>query len=226
MGFSLTEPVEMRNAYRIGRITCAKRPLESDLSGIFVRANNAEVVLINSAKSLGHQNFTMAHELYHALLDKGLETRNCEPGVNGSFAERAADEFASHFLLPIEGIEYLLHRRGRVDGALELRDVIYIEQIFGVSHKATLVQLAKVRLITAEMADAWMPNVIQAARRLGYSDELYRPTREEVLWSDYAERAAQALEAGQISFGKYEELLSDAGLHLPGGVEDDGDVAD
>ncbi|MDA8399871.1 MAG: ImmA/IrrE family metallo-endopeptidase [Actinomycetota bacterium] len=212
MGFSAVEPIEMPKVYRILGITCVKRPMESQLSGVFVRSGKAEVVLINSAKSLGHQNFTLAHELYHALFDHGLETRACHPGFNEAVVERQADEFASHLLMPIEGIQHMLHERGRVGRPVQLGDIIYLEQIFGVSHKAALSQLKKAGLIPAETAQAWEANIREAAKHLGYDEQLYCATGETTLWSDYAEMASQALEAGTISFGKYEELLSDAGI--------------
>lgn len=226
MGFSAVEPIEMLKVYRILGIACVKRPLESQLSGVFVRSGKAMVVLINSAKSLGHQNFTLAHELYHALFDEGLETSACHPGFNGTAVEQRADEFASHLLMPMEGVQHLLHERGRVGPPLHLGDVIYLEQIFGVSRKAALVQLKKAGLVTPETAQEWEANVRETARRFGYGDQLYRASLEEGLWSDYAERASQVLDAGGISFGKYEELMSDAGLLTIEDGDEGGDVAD
>ncbi len=211
-GFGPLEPLDIIKVARLSAVTSVYRPLDSGISGIFVRAGSAQVVLINSAKTLGHQNYTLAHELYHALYDREIASQPCEvASPKTSARERGADEFAAHLLMPAPGLYYYLAAR---DSArkVSIVDVIYLEQLFGVSHTAMLNQLRSLKLIGRKEAEHWMIGIRQAARQWGYDDALYRPTGRSAIETDYAENARWALDRNLISFAKYEELLADAGL--------------
>lgn len=71
-GFNVFEPVDISKVFQIIGISLIKNPLKVDISGIFIKTGRAKVILINSGKTLGHQNFTAAHELYHSEYDDGL----------------------------------------------------------------------------------------------------------------------------------------------------------
>ena len=68
-------------------------------------------------------------------------------------------------------------------------------------------------------------NVIQEARKYGYSIELYtKPKIEEdvIVESDYAELADEALQKNRISESRYNEYLIEGGYgYLVFGDEDD-----
>ena len=93
-----------------------------------------------------------------------------------------------------------------------LADIVYLEQFFSVSRRAMCWRLKDLKAITREQSDRWSVNVIRNARALGKDISLYRPTYEKALISDYAEKAAEALEKGLITESRYEELLADADL--------------
>ncbi|PSR21826.1 protein of unknown function [Sulfobacillus thermosulfidooxidans DSM 9293] len=213
LGFNAIEPIDIWKVITLSNIACVVRPLESNLSGIYVRAGSARTILLNSAKSLGHQNFTLAHELYHADYDKGLAVQACHVGVNNDGAnEHAADEFAAFFLMPPEGIAHYLKLRLAGRRAIALSDVLYLEQLFGVSHQAMLRQLKRLTYIDVRQAKEWEHGVRAAARQWGYDEQLYLPTHAERIYSRYLEQAQWALEKEVISFSRYEELLADIGL--------------
>ncbi len=212
LGFGPLEPIDITKVAKLSAVTCVYRPLDSEISGIFVRAGAAQVILINSAKTLGHQHYTLAHELYHALYDREVAGQPCyarSPKANRR--ERGADEFAAHLLMPGPGLYYYLAARSS-DRKTSIVDVIYLEQLFGVSHQAMLNQLRRLKLIGPKEADQWESGIRQAARQWGYDDDLYRPTGHKAIETDYAEKARWALDRDLISFAKYEELLADAGL--------------
>jgi hypothetical protein len=82
LGVSASEPVDVIKLLREYRdISFVLRPFVSDISGMFVRADRAEVIAINTARSLGHQRFTAAHEYFHLLYDEGMLGAACKVGV-------------------------------------------------------------------------------------------------------------------------------------------------
>ncbi|MDP9751786.1 hypothetical protein [Thermoanaerobacter pentosaceus] len=54
--------------------------------------------------------------------------------------------------------------------------------------------------------------IINEAVKYGYDTSLYLPAKEDLIVSDYVEKARILLEDGIISEGKYEELLIEAGF--------------
>ncbi|MEQ6391318.1 ImmA/IrrE family metallo-endopeptidase [Bacillaceae bacterium S4-13-58] len=225
-GISHLEPLNMEKVYKVSNISCIKKPLESDISGIFMRYNNTKVVVINTSKTLGHQNFTSAHELYHSEFDENLEARVCKVGIFDSKneSEMMADLFATHFLMPEEGIKFHLSRRIDDFNNIDLADVIYLEQLYGVSHSAMLVRLQQLQIIDEKINEKFLPKIRLNARKYGYDDSLYIPTNDDVILSSYVEQAQKALDNDLITFSRYEELLRDADLleyeYEEEGVED------
>ena len=73
-------------------------------------------------------------------------------------------------------------------------------------------RLEDLKLITREESDRYCVNVIQGARLLGKNTELYKPTRDKAIISDYAERTQEALQRNLITESRYEEILADADL--------------
>ncbi len=195
-------------------VTCVKRPLQSSMSGATLKTERVRLILVNTAKSLGHQHFTVAHELYHVLHDENLTTTACKVEVFEGVAdgEKTADMFAAHLLLPEDAVFHQLRLRKREGRELTVADVVHLEQYFGVSRKAMCWRLEDLGLITRKQEETLCRDVIRSAQTYGKSIALYQATNDYVLISDYAERAADALEKGLITESRYEELLADARL--------------
>ncbi|MGE5604551.1 MAG: ImmA/IrrE family metallo-endopeptidase [Bacteroidota bacterium] len=225
-GLNELEPVDV---FKILRdcldVHIVYKPLESKVSGFFLRNGKLQIVLINTAKSWGHQRFTAAHELFHLRYDEGLSHRVCTTGrfdKNIQEIEREADYFASNFLLPADGVADRIYKyhKGKKE-RLTMGDLIDLEQYFNVSHQALLTRLQILKYITPLDSNKLRDGVISTARLLGYSVDLYKPTNEDKLLSSYAKDAKAALEKGLITEGKYEQLLLEAGYaDLLYGVEE------
>lgn len=226
LGLSENEPVDIfKVLHDCLDLHIAFKPLESAVSGIFLRVGKVQMIVINTTKSLGHQRFTAAHELFHLQYDVGLSRRVCITGKfegNKQVGEREADHFAANFLLPAEALmERLYKRRHGNEGPLSLEDVIDLGQYFYVSHQAMLIRLNMLGLLSNTQAEKLKGNVMSTARLLGFGLELYKPTNEDRLLSSYAEKAKLALDRGLITEGKYEQLLLEAGYaDLLYGVEE------
>jgi len=229
LGLQSTEYFDVyRTVISLG-ITCVKRPLESSISGATLKTNKVKVILVNSSKTLGHQNFTVAHELYHCLYDENLVSRACKTETfdRAPDTEQVADLFATHLLMPEDAIFNQLRLRNKLDKKLTLADVINLEQFFSVSRKAMCWRLEDLKLITRNESDRYSVNVIQSARALGKKTDLYRPTNDKAIISDYAEKASEALQKNLITESRYEEILADADLlEEVTGIVEEADVAD
>ena len=93
-----------------------------------------------------------------------------------------------------------------------LRDIIFFEQLYGVSHAAMLYQLTTLKLLTKYKAEVFRHGVIGMAKQLGYGETLYTPTNERRILSDYAEKAKLASDEGLITDASYRELFAEIGL--------------
>lgn len=229
LGLQSTEHFDVYRAVSSLGITCVKRPMESSISGATLKTNIVKVILVNSSKTLGHQNFTIAHEIYHCLYDENLVSKACktESFNRASEGEQVADLFAAHLLMPGDAIFNQLRLRKRLDVKLAIADIINLEQFFGVSRKAMCWRLENLKLITREQSDTCCMNVIQSARSVGKNTDLYLPTNDKVMISDYAEKAREALQKNLITESRYEEILADADLsENVMGVSEVADVVD
>lgn len=179
-----------------------------------IKAEDAAVIAINSTMSEGRQRFSLAHELYHYKYGKSGETSICSTSLSASDTtdvEQAADRFASYLLLPLGAYEDRLEEAKARKGQLELADLIWLEQRYGISHKAMLWRLTTDGFITPAENLALKEGVIREWRRLGYYTALYRivdeKDAERKVLGHYVQMADKLFKQNRISNGKYEELM-------------------
>lgn len=194
------------------------RPLQGNVSAMFMRHKDIHMVIINSDRTLGHQIFSAAHELSHYLFDKELMGGIC---VVNKFnqdleVERLADLFASHFLMPEEGIlKHISKRKKAVNTKLNISDIIYLQQYFNVSWKAMLYRLLNLGLLTSQEVDEYRElSIKREAAKLGYDLSLYSKDNTFRPSQRYIEYAIKAFEHDEISEKKLNEYLSDIGISL------------
>ncbi|WP_319201367.1 ImmA/IrrE family metallo-endopeptidase [uncultured Ilyobacter sp.] len=205
-GIGSSEPIDIFNLLKYKeKISVIKMIFSSDISGMILTKGNDKVIIINSEMSLGRQRFTAAHELYHLKYDKDFN--------KSDKFEDEADEFASHFLMPSPALREEIYKRIDGKGKLKIEDVMYLENYFGISHKAILKRLKVEKYINSKEYDSFANiRVKKIARDLGYNLSLYNPTLEKYeVYSNYAEIAKKKYEAGKMSLGKYENYLLEGG---------------
>lgn len=219
-------------ASAIERLTLVRYPMSEHLSGMCVKSGANCVIAINSKMSLGRQRFSLAHELFHLYYDENMMAI-CLAAMNtGNDIERAADTFAAFFLIPPASLKKkICEMRGKGVPQLGLREVIQLEQYFGVSHQAMLNQLVDIGEITPQQAADMKHGVIKFAEILGFSTDLYQrlPVEKQYQTNGYLiEQASSALSKNLISEGKYEEILLQAFRAdlVFGEDEDGGEVID
>lgn len=183
---------------------------ENGISGAVINSVEAKVLIINSSKSLGRQNFTIAHEIGHIYLH---DTENMiETAQNCSMTkEKEADKFASIFLMPDDEVASTIKSNGRI--VFDVVEVMEISQMFRMSYKGTLSKLKEMYGSWSVPKYLWDKKPLYLAEMLNMDEKLYLPTKEKY-WSTnkFVSIAFKALDKDKISFSKFLELVRDIGL--------------
>ncbi len=215
LGINSYEPIDadiLKVLRKKEKISVIVTELKGSISGFFLRKEDICLIVINSSRSFGHQRFTAAHEYYHFKYDKGMNGKVCTINEYNDYYknEVEANYFASYFLMPDESLKYYVDKRTK-GNKLNIRDLIYLENYFMVSHALMLVRLKLINIISEKEIELMKNGIIYKANKLGYDTALYKDTKEKgtLIYSDYVELAEELLEKGSISYGKYEELLID-----------------
>lgn len=224
-GYNGTEPINFVSLLKKLDILTIFKKLSDDFSGLSMIEGESRFILINSNHSLGRQNFTICHELYHLYYDKDFTPHKCKTGLfpKKDINERMADIFASHLLLPEAGIMQLIPDAELNKDQIRLATLLKIEQTYGSSRKALLYQLSKMGLVSNNFVENHSKQVKAGAHQLGYSIELYEPTAERAILGTYGSLANKLFENEQISESHYQELMLLIGVDVNEIVPDEED---
>lgn len=199
-------------------ILLAKAPINREsLSAFFLRKKSEFIIFINSSKTLGHQYFSAAHELYHYMYDKDMVGQVCNVArfnKHKSENERMADYFAVHFLMPETSVIRYINKNVR-NKDVEINDVIKLQQYFKVSYLSMLIRLKELELIDSKQFECFKEvRIISKSKSLGYNPKLLLPTDDRYISPDYIQLAMSLYEKGDITYNKLKECLLEAGLNV------------
>ena len=128
----------------IQNLTVLWFPMKKNISGCCSKTKDDKVIFINTNHTIGRQNFTLAHEIYHLLYEDVDDFIVC--GVNNnSQSEKNADNFASTLLMPDSALYWFKSKNQIEDWSLE--DIIKCEQYYQVSHHTMLIRLKNLNWI-------------------------------------------------------------------------------
>jgi Zn-dependent peptidase ImmA (M78 family) len=119
---------------------------DQDISGFYLREGSETVIGINKAHARVRRRFTLAHEIGHALLERGgtmhidraFRLRDARSSLAIDDDEIAANAFAAELLMPEEEV------RGAVAEGLDITDDRALRDLaeqFGVSQQAFMYRL-------------------------------------------------------------------------------------
>jgi Zn-dependent peptidase ImmA (M78 family) len=212
LNLSSSSPVDVVDVCKFKKINLIFKPYGGEsFSGISMKTNGEMFIVVNTSKTLGHQNFTIAHEFYHLFYEKDFEKSICKISETKEEHERDANCFAINFLVPDEAVTNFF---GNKKGELEVSDIVRFESIYKISHKAMLIKLERMGMIDGEYSKKIESGIIKLAQEMEMDHSLYRPTEKLQIISDYVTLAREAYEAEKISIGKFEELLYKLGLTI------------
>lgn len=189
---------------KIPHLSLILYPLSDNISGMCIKRENDTVIVVNSGMSIGRQNFSIAHELYHFYFDKNKKTFVCNNRIGkGSEIEQAADQFASFLLIPVGELSFSGNN-------ITIDTIIELEQLYKVSHMAMLYRLLDENFITSAQFGKFKDDIIKIASHLGFDTSLYKPSGDKKKYKTYGYyiRQVQQMQSKDvISEGKYEQLL-------------------
>jgi len=214
-GYSNTEPIDFKSLLWKLDILTVFSPLGDDFSGLSIKVVDEMFILVNSSQSVGRQNFTICHELYHLFYDTDFVPHKCQAGrfpKNGS--ELKADLFASYLLLPEDGITNMIPESEMYNDSIQLSTLLKIEHTYGSSRMALLVRLLRMKLVTQTTIEKYSVNILRNARQYGYLCDLYTHTNEKLIIGPYGTLANKLFDENKISEGHYRELLAAIGIDI------------
>ena len=193
-------------------------PLKPDpISGLYVRHPElGPVILVNASQYRWRRVFTLAHEFGHVWLHRHEHAvvGRIFTGQDPRVIEKQANTFAAEFLMPEEAVKRAVALLGVVEPRPE--DVVRLQRHFGVSYKAMLVRLHRLRMIRQDRLEALEGvSPVRLARELGYpvdGSEVEGSDKPEVpfhkrLPQCYVRAVLEAFEEGRLGEGKAVELL-------------------
>ena len=218
-GFGSNDSIRLKSLlYKLNVLTVF-RPLSAGFSGMAIKVNNGQqvkrFVLINSSKTLGHQHFTICHELYHLFIQENFQSMVCSAGEfkKKDKEEYNADVFAAHLLLPENGIKSLIPDEELGKDKIKLRTILKIEQYFSCSRAALLYRLKGLEIVTAKKLEEFNQNVKRSAVEFGYTTGIYEPGNHNEVIGDYGSLARELFDNELISESHYYSLLLDLGMN-------------
>jgi Zn-dependent peptidase ImmA (M78 family) len=213
-GLSPYEPIHLQSLLLRKQVVTIFRPLEN-LSGMAVKCGDARFMLINQKRSLGHQHFTIAHEIYHLFIQENFTSQKCVTGLfekQQDSEEKKADLFAACLLMPKDGMLQLIPNAELSKDKITLATVVKLEQNFSVSRKAILQRLKEFEIISGKLYSEYADKVKQSALRLGFPLHLYEHGNDNRVIGEYGTIAKQLFEEDKISESFYIELMQDIGI--------------
>lgn len=207
------DPVDIMRVLEDHGYDLVRWPMESDVSGCLARVPEiGPVIFINTRdRTLGHQRFTAAHELYHLRFgdDETVQWEDLRNEESQSGEERRADAFAAQFLLPGPGLSSALEDLGKTGKNLEADDVIEVQMRYGVSYEFLVYRLNNLGLLTAHKKDQLLQDVrpVRRALELGYEASDIYGDEGPFFPKRFRSLAIRALEEQKISVKKFRSLL-------------------
>jgi Zn-dependent peptidase ImmA (M78 family) len=216
-GLGSKDPINTRSLLLKLKTLAVYKPLQSEkISGIAVKTDHIKSMLINSGRSIGHQNFTIIHELYHLFIQDDFSYMICNPKYSRSEKkiERSANRFASQVLLPEEGIIEMIPENEQRKNKISLGSLYEIEQYFMCSRSALLFRLQGLNLLDQYHAEQYRKDIIRNARLFGYNINLYLSDNKKEVIGDYGKLAKSLFDQERISESHYASLMKDIDINV------------
>jgi Zn-dependent peptidase ImmA (M78 family) len=173
-----------------------------DGTALCVSGKFGKAILLNRDNVKWRRNFSLAHELFHLLVENVYQ--------NSEKEEKHAQIFASSLLLPNGSLIALIDAKTR-EGKVPVRDLITIAQEFHVSTEALLWRLCNLQRMTPEHVKALIASgSIRAFEAIGArKNETPRDLPDR-----YIRLAYQAYGKGRIGTAKLAQFLETTSAEL------------
>jgi len=165
-------------------------------------------IAVNSNHPEDRQRWSLAHDYGHFLTYRQKPTVFIEDGYQRKpESERLADDFATFFLMPTNGLTRRFNDIRKTKESVKLGDLLTLAHFYGVSMEAMLLRLENLRLLQTGFAERLRGSnfkVREAQQQLGL---MPFPVREQKFPSRYQYLALEALENELISEAQFSHFL-------------------
>ena len=230
------DPIDnpFRLARKLGCHVFRRKLLNSAVSGVMLRHDDfGSCILVDYLEDPYRQNFSVAHELCHALLDNDHTVSvsfgsriDEEEQENLQQREWRANAFAAHLLFPNSARE-----RTHLGGTSEdrVRAIMRAAESYRINPIVVVYALAEVKLLPRREAralehDLKIPRSEKEDADLAGETARVRDRREKLLEAglapDYVETCLRAYREGEVSYGKLADALLVSPVDLPSVVSD------
>lgn len=173
-GLSDTEPLAVRSLLAKLGVLAVFRPLSGGFSGMAMLKQENPFMLINSSQSIGRQNFSICHELYHLFIEKRTIA---QISYAGRFPEKdehelQADWFAAHLLLPATGLEDVIPLAEQRRDKLSVATFLHVQHLYRCSRVVLLRSLKEKGIISSVGYERLNQESRQQAGLYGYTNYL------------------------------------------------------
>lgn len=231
-GLGLLEPLNIESLLLRLDVKTVFLPLEN-VSGMAVKVEKTKQVhrfiLVNSNHSIGRQNFTICHELYHLFIQESFTSQLCHTGLfeKKNIEEYKADLFASALLMPEDGVQdILINEEIDVNNKTSLRaTILKLEQYFQCSRQAILNKLYFLGYNEFKKGTTlhteFTKKIMQQAQEYGYDLSLYKSGNHNKVIGDYGKMAKKAFDTDKISESHYASLMEQIFIDIYAPQEDE-----
>jgi Zn-dependent peptidase ImmA (M78 family) len=215
-GYNTINPIRIKSLLQQLNVLTIFRKMNEAFSGMSLKIGEDKFILINSVHSLGRQHFTIFHELYHLYVQKDFEHIICDNSIDkkDKKEEENANLFAANLMLPRDGLLKFISSDELKKDTISLSTILGLEQYYSCSHKAMLIRLEDLHLISESLKVQFSVDIKTAARQYGYDTSLYESGNDELVIGDYGVKAKKLFDENIISKAHYLELMRDLGIDL------------
>lgn len=184
-------------------------PLGEGESAASAKGDFGYAVLMNARQAPWRRNYNLAHELFHLVTwdsTQRLWPREYDEPQWLEHAEKLANAFASHLLLPAEEVE--AQHRGRFPaGELDYADLVEMAREFEVSSEALVWRLRLMGKLTQDRAEEILedPEFRKEDRRT--MPDYWGATPSGPLPQRYWRLALSAYRRGELSLARLADIL-------------------
>jgi Zn-dependent peptidase ImmA (M78 family) len=215
-GYNSVRPIEIKSLLMDLDVLAVFKKMEESFSGMSVKFEDKNFMLVNSAHPIGRQNFTIFHEIYHLFVQKDFEEIQCREVVDPKEKknESNANAFASNVLLPKDGLLKIIPKEELKKDTISIKTVLNIEQYFSCSHSALIVRLKQLNFISDKFDERNNTDIKLLAKQYGYSLTLYEPGNDNFVLGNYGVKAKKLFDDNIISKTHYVELMRVLGIDV------------
>ena len=229
LGYGPKIPIRWRSLLSELGILTVFKPIEAGLSGAVINVDqnvSIKLMLINTNRSIGHQHSTIAHELYHLLVEPEVGSIvSYDISNRRSARESNADMFASFFVLPTEGLKSLVPSNELKKDAIGIDTILKIEHYYACDRTTLAKRLKDIGLISKQRAEEVQTDPKREAIERGYPTDLYERGNHHLVIGDYGVLARKLYDKEMISKTNYKSLLADLEIdqHVASNLESNHD---